>query len=258
MATLYPFAGNYTGTMNIYVYGWINNYVGTGGFTSFSSFQAVFSGQYDYLGVQGNLLVSLELTDQDPDATSGPCSITLLGNTDSNATYQVNGQYLTITTALNSEPFNIYSYKGGTEFDDLQIPVIGLAGVWLGPSSTAKELKKDMAKAPQPQQEILKVKEAWVTELRSLPNVQSVSLGYKSVKGKASMQSAICVHVSRKVPANLLSPSERIPPSIQGVPTDVVENQQMTSYSNTAVNQATNKIYVIDSSNDTVTVIKAN
>ena len=230
MATLDPFAGNHSGPMQIWVYGWINNYVGTGNFTIFDSFRAVFSGHYDYLGFSGDLTVSLELTDHEANAPSGPCTITLLGNTDPNATYQVNGQNLTITTTLNPTPFNIYSYKGGTEFDDLQIPTVGSAGVWIGPSSSdpggsEQELAVRVLKV---EQEVLRVKERFEAGLMRLPYVHGVSLGYKRVKGRATSQLALCLHVSRKVPADVLMPSERIPPNIDGVLTDVIEHLQMS------------------------------
>lgn len=226
MATLDPFAGNHYGPMEIYVYGGINNYVGTGNFTIFDSFRAVFSGFYDYLGFSGNITVSLELTDHDANAASGPCTITLLGNTDSNASYQVNGQYLTITTVLNPSSFNIYSYEGGTEFDDLQIPDVGLVGIWIGPSSSdprgsERELAAGVLKL---EQHALRVKETFAAGLMRLPFVHGVSLGYKCVEGRDTSQLAICLHVSRKVPADVLMPSERIPPNIQGVPTDVIEH----------------------------------
>jgi len=231
MATLDPFAGNHSGPMAIWVYSWINNYVGTGNFTIFDSFHAVFAGKYHYLGYSGNINVSLELTDHDPNAPSGPCTISLLGNTDTNASYQVNGQYLTITTILNPAPFNIYAYKGGTEFDYLHIPTpVGCAGVWIGPSSSdPRESERELAAGVlRREQEVLRVKETFEPGLMRLPYVHGVSLGYKRVKGRATSQLAVCLHVSRKVPADVLTPSERIPPNIEGVPTDVIEQLQMS------------------------------
>lgn len=230
MATLDSFAGPHSGKMQIYVYGWINNYVGTGAFTTFDTFQAAFSGHYDYLGFKGEITVSLELTDRNPAATYGPCTVTLLGNTDHNASYQVNGQYLTIDTTLNSKPFNIYSRAGGTEFADLDIPNVGSAGIWIGPGSAdpRRVEQKLAAEVSKLEQEVLQIKETYEPGLMRLPNVHGVSLGYKRVKGIPTSQLAICVHVSQKVPANVLMPSELVPPYIHGVPTDVIEHPPLS------------------------------
>ena len=59
-------------------------------------------------------------------------------------------------------------------------------------------------------------------QLMTLPGVTGVSVGYKYVGGRRTQQVSIRVYVTRKrdVPT-----SERIPSSIEGVPTDVVERK---------------------------------
>ncbi len=55
-------------------------------------------------------------------------------------------------------------------------------------------------------------------------NVHAVGLGSKTVQGKRDKVKAIRFYVVRKVPNWMLSPGERLPDSIDGIPTDVIES----------------------------------
>lgn len=133
MATLKPFLGPTGGSMKVWLYGLINNYVGSGNFTEATDFKASFSGNYDYLGFKGAVTVALELKDHNANAPSGPCSITIMQKRDDSATYAVQGGKMVVTTTLNANPIEIYQYKGGSEFDKPTLPVVGSLGVWIGP-----------------------------------------------------------------------------------------------------------------------------
>lgn len=59
-------------------------------------------------------------------------------------------------------------------------------------------------------------------ELLAKPNVVAAGIGYKTVLEKQDPTLSIVCSVTHKVRAELLSPRERVPPSIAGVPVDVV------------------------------------
>jgi hypothetical protein len=124
MAKLDPFFGPHSGDLKI----WVRNFpVGTGAFGDFSDFQATFDGSYSAFGKKGTFDIAFALTDKNPGAQSGPCTITLNGKTDNAATYQVNGGKLTITTTLNTVPIAVYTSEGGTQVDNIS----GLS-IWIG------------------------------------------------------------------------------------------------------------------------------
>jgi len=58
-------------------------------------------------------------------------------------------------------------------------------------------------------------------QLRALPGVTHVSVGLKETGGRVTDQLAIRVYVDEKKPPGDLAPAERIPPEVDGVPTDV-------------------------------------
>lgn len=60
-------------------------------------------------------------------------------------------------------------------------------------------------------------------ELRKYPNVIGVKEHKKFVKGEKTDIDCITVFVSRKVPEEKLTPASKIPKTIEGIPTDVVE-----------------------------------
>jgi hypothetical protein len=99
MATLTPFYGQGTTTgtkVTIYdkadVIGFTD--VGSGEFVAFAPYSAQFQG---HVAVKGDIGSLVTLTDADPSATSGPCSVEINGGSDGDATYAVDGQKLVIT-----------------------------------------------------------------------------------------------------------------------------------------------------------------
>ncbi len=67
------------------------------------------------------------------------------------------------------------------------------------------------------------VKRAYEPMLLTKPNVVGVGIGYRVTRGQETDTAAIVVMVSRKFPANQLSPDALIPSTIEGVPVDVQE-----------------------------------
>lgn len=67
--------------------------------------------------------------------------------------------------------------------------------------------------------DLLEIKNAHRDRLLSYPNVTGVGIGRKIRDGKDTGVAAIKVYVSKKVKE--LEPAERIPESLDGVPTDV-------------------------------------
>lgn len=55
-------------------------------------------------------------------------------------------------------------------------------------------------------------------------NVHAVGLGRKEVKGKRTETMAVRLHVVQKLAPSLITPRDRLPEEIDGVPTDVVES----------------------------------
>ncbi|MEM2281278.1 MAG: hypothetical protein QXZ68_04745 [Candidatus Bathyarchaeia archaeon] len=64
--------------------------------------------------------------------------------------------------------------------------------------------------------------------LLSLANVTGVGIGYKKVKGVKTDILSIVVFVRKKLPLNQLAPKDIVPPTVEGVPTDVVEAEFVT------------------------------
>src|SRR5258708_4709541 len=69
---------------------------------------------------------------------------------------------------------------------------------------------------------IVQVKEAAEADLLKRPGVTAVDVGYKYVGGKKTGEIAIRVHVAKKKD---VSPDQKIPETIDGVKTDVLENE---------------------------------
>jgi hypothetical protein len=72
-------------------------------------------------------------------------------------------------------------------------------------------------------QKALAVKQAYEHELLSKPNVVGVGVGFRQVAGQTTGNVAVVVMVRQKLPDTFLSPDERIPSQIEGVPVDVQE-----------------------------------
>lgn len=116
MAKLTKFIGPHDGQLKIYVGMWN---VGSGRFKSCKDFELEFSGSYQAFGQSGEFAIAIQLTDQNPQSSSGPCSVTLNGTTDTDAEYSVAGERLTITTALNNAPIDLYVKQTGTQVDNI-------------------------------------------------------------------------------------------------------------------------------------------
>jgi len=71
--------------------------------------------------------------------------------------------------------------------------------------------------------EVIAAKQREVDWLLSLPGVTGVAVGHKWVGGKATDEVAIHVYVERKLAEGELRPADRIPPTIGGHKTDVIE-----------------------------------
>ncbi len=125
MAKLVGFFGPHNGQLKIYVWNW---QIGSGAFSAFSDFDCKFAGSYSAVGQSGTFAIGIVLTDQNPASGSGPCTVTLNDKIDSAASYQTNGQKLTITTKLNDAPLDIYPGEGGTQIDN-----ISDHNIWIGP-----------------------------------------------------------------------------------------------------------------------------
>jgi hypothetical protein len=127
MATLGPFAGPHQGNLRIWAQ-ILLAYVGNGRFTYFEDYRAEFQGSYQVFSQSGNITIGVELSDRNPTAASGQCVVSLNGKTDNAASYQANGNKLTITTALNNTGIDMYSYENGTQFDN-----VSGHNFWIGP-----------------------------------------------------------------------------------------------------------------------------
>lgn len=67
-------------------------------------------------------------------------------------------------------------------------------------------------------------------DLLKKPNVVSVGIGYKHVKGKDTKQKCIVVGVSKKLPVAALSVENTVPATIDAVDTDVVQMGVITAH----------------------------
>jgi len=67
------------------------------------------------------------------------------------------------------------------------------------------------------------VKERHEQEIMKKKYVVGMGVGFKAQGKVHSQQLSLVVYVSQKLPETALAPQDRIPPSIEGIPTDVVE-----------------------------------
>lgn len=79
-------------------------------------------------------------------------------------------------------------------------------------------------------QRALAVKQAYEQELLSKPNVVGVGVGFRQTGGQATDYVAVVVMVREKIPEAQLSPDQRIPAQIEGVPVDVQEVGEITAF----------------------------
>lgn len=74
--------------------------------------------------------------------------------------------------------------------------------------------------------QLLEAQKRFQYQLLAKANVVGVGIGYKNAFGEPNDELAIVALVDRKKPATALHDSDKIPPEIQGVKTDVVETGQ--------------------------------
>jgi hypothetical protein len=73
------------------------------------------------------------------------------------------------------------------------------------------------------------VKQTYESQLMAMANVVGVGIGFRTYQGMRTQDPALVVMVSRKIAPELLSPEERIPAELDGVPVDVQEVGQIYS-----------------------------
>jgi hypothetical protein len=67
------------------------------------------------------------------------------------------------------------------------------------------------------------VKRAHQAELMGKANVVGVGIGYRTIGGQPTVDIAVVVMVTKKVPSKELAPQDIVPDEIDGVPVDVQE-----------------------------------
>jgi hypothetical protein len=77
------------------------------------------------------------------------------------------------------------------------------------------------------EQDLSAAKRRAAERLADLPGVQAVGVGSKEVDGRLTGEPAIKVFVRRKLPLDEIPAGERIPESVEGIPTDVVETGEI-------------------------------
>jgi hypothetical protein len=71
--------------------------------------------------------------------------------------------------------------------------------------------------------DLLKFRLQVIYEMMQYPNVLCVSIGFKEVEGRYTKKLAYKIYVKKKRPKKEIEPSNQIPTSYKGFPTDVVE-----------------------------------
>lgn len=77
----------------------------------------------------------------------------------------------------------------------------------------------------------LNVKRRHEAELMRKPNVVAMGVGFLTRGGQRTNEIGLIVSVKKKVPPAELSPDDRIPASLEGVPVDVVETGEIKALS---------------------------
>ena len=81
--------------------------VGQGTIKALSDYEVSIDGKISILGYTGDLNIKLNLTDQDPAASKGPCVLQLNTHIDKNANYEAAKNGLTVYAVLGGEQQNI-------------------------------------------------------------------------------------------------------------------------------------------------------
>ena len=92
--------------------------------------------------------------------------------------------------------------------------------------SAAEALSASAAEIMIDDERLKQVKRAAIETLFKIPGVRSVAIGPKYSGGEATGEMAIIVGVDRKRPASEVPPSQMIPTTIDGIKTDVVEEEE--------------------------------
>lgn len=110
--------------------------IGTGSFTVVQPFSVTYRGSVDFDCLEtGAVTLEITLTDMDPDATSGPATVSYNGIVDTAATYEVTDdgkQLLVQSTVLPWGELTLEDWWGGT-----WVGMTGTISLWTGPESTA-------------------------------------------------------------------------------------------------------------------------
>lgn len=77
---------------------------------------------------------------------------------------------------------------------------------------------------------ILAVKQVHEDDLLAKPNVVGVAIGYRQTSGQITDTLALVVMVTHKVPQSTLDPEDQIPLTLEGIPVDVQEVGEITTY----------------------------
>jgi hypothetical protein len=77
---------------------------------------------------------------------------------------------------------------------------------------------------------VLAVKRRVEDELLKIPGVHGVSVAPRRVGGRETGELAIRVHVAAKTPPDRVPAGELIPPEINGVATDVVQDEPLRPF----------------------------
>jgi hypothetical protein len=85
--------------------------VGQGTVSAVSDHEVAIQGEISILGYSGDLNIHLNLTNQDPDASTGPCALQLNTLVDEDATYKNTSETLTVYAVLGGEKQNISILK---------------------------------------------------------------------------------------------------------------------------------------------------
>jgi hypothetical protein len=106
MATIPPFVSEgaqagQAAEMKIHKLMWFT--VGNGQVTALSDYIVDIDGQIDIVVYKGNLRIRMDLLDQDPAATSGPCRLQLNAHVDENASYAVKNGALTVSATIKEK-----------------------------------------------------------------------------------------------------------------------------------------------------------
>ena len=85
--------------------------VGQGKVSVLSDHEVTINGQISILGYSGDLTIRLNLTDEDPAATEGPCVLQINTLVDENAKYEAAKNMLTVHAVLGGKEQNISILK---------------------------------------------------------------------------------------------------------------------------------------------------